>query len=48
MQVSALQHTPPVHDWPLQLTPQLSPPQLTWPGQALSAQLMCVSVLASL
>lgn len=48
MQSPALQHTPPLHDWPLQLMLQVAPPQVTCPGQALSAQLMCVSRVAAL
>jgi hypothetical protein len=48
MQLPALQQTPPLQDWPLQLTLQLSPPHVICPGQALSAQLMCVSCVAAL
>ena len=44
----ASQQTPPLHDWPLQLTVQLAPLHLTWPGHAPSAQLTCVSPLALL
>jgi len=48
MHASASQQTPPLHDTPLQLTVQLAPLHLTWPGQAPSAQLMRVSVVATL
>ncbi len=44
----ALQQTPLLHELPLQLTLQLAPPQLTCPGHAPSAQVMCVSCVASL